>query len=91
VIVSCPTRDCWTREGVTWMEQRMFHEREAELQARVDRRRIKVVNAARGERAEVRLALASFRAELRQIGQTEAEQDLSVQRACDTELTTSGT
>jgi ferredoxin len=91
VIVSCPPRDCWTREGVIWMEQRMFHEREAELQARVDRRRIRVVHAARGEQAEVRLALASFRAELREIGQTEAEQDLSVQRACDTELTTSGT
>ena len=91
LIVSCPPRDCWTREGVTWMEQRLYHEREAELQARVDRRRIRVVHAALGEHAEVRLALASFREELHAIGQTEAEVDVSVQRACDTELTTSGT
>ena len=73
------------------MEQRLYHEREAELQARVDRRRIRVVHAALGEHAEVRLALAWFREELHAIGQTEAEVDVSVQRACDTELTTSGT
>ncbi|MDH4348080.1 MAG: hydrogenase iron-sulfur subunit, partial [Gemmatimonadota bacterium] len=90
LIVSCPPRDCWTREGVAWMEQRLYHEREAELQARVDRRRIRVVHAAAGEHVEVRHALAAFRAELGAMGQTEAEADVSVQRACDTELTTSG-
>lgn len=91
LIVSCPPRDCWTREGVTWMEQRLYHDREAELQARVDRRRIRVVHAAAGERAEVQQALATFREALRAIGQAEAEADVSVQRACDTELTPTGT
>ena len=91
LIVSCPPRDCWSREGVVWMEQRLFHEREAELQARVDRRRIRVVHAAQGEHVEVREALTSFREALRTIGRTEAEADVSVQRTCDTELTTSGT
>jgi coenzyme F420-reducing hydrogenase delta subunit/Pyruvate/2-oxoacid:ferredoxin oxidoreductase delta subunit len=91
LIVSCPPRDCWTREGVTWMEQRLYHDREAELQERVDRRRIRVVHAAAGERAEVVEALARFNEALRTIGQTEAEADVSVQRACDTALTPSGT
>jgi coenzyme F420-reducing hydrogenase delta subunit len=75
---------------VIWMEQRLYHDREAELQARVDRRRIGVVHAAAGERDNVREALAAFREQLRAIGQTEAEADVSVQRACDTALTPSG-
>ncbi|MBK9411459.1 MAG: cytochrome b N-terminal domain-containing protein [Gemmatimonadetes bacterium] len=39
ILFSCPPRDCRGREGPTWLDARLFHEREAELQARVDRRR----------------------------------------------------
>ncbi|HEX5631939.1 MAG TPA: 4Fe-4S dicluster domain-containing protein, partial [Gemmatimonadales bacterium] len=29
LVLACPPRDCWNREGVVWLEQRLFHEREA--------------------------------------------------------------
>lgn len=91
LIVTCPPRDCWGREGVAWLDQRLYHEREAELQPRVDRRRIKVVHAAAAEGPVVRAALVAFRRELQEIGLSEAEADVSVQRACDPALETSGT
>jgi ferredoxin len=37
LVAVCPGRDCWNREGPKWTEQRLFHDREAELKARVDR------------------------------------------------------
>lgn len=49
MVASCPTRDCANREGPKWLEQRVYHEREAELMARVDRKRVRLVAASRGE------------------------------------------
>jgi coenzyme F420-reducing hydrogenase delta subunit len=53
LILSCPPRDCWHREGPKWLEQRLFHGREAELKERVDRRRVRLAYAgyAEGEAA----------------------------------------
>jgi coenzyme F420-reducing hydrogenase delta subunit len=56
-VCACPPRDCTGREGPKWLMQRLWHEREAELQARVDRRRIRVVTLTPGNRSE---ALAEF-------------------------------
>jgi coenzyme F420-reducing hydrogenase delta subunit len=64
LVVSCPPRDCWSREGPKWLEQRVYHDREAELQERVDRRRVRIVHAALGERAAVEGELAHFRSEI---------------------------
>lgn len=64
LVASCPPRDCWSREGPKWLEQRVYHDREAELQERVDRRRVRIVHAALGERAAVEGELAHFRAEV---------------------------
>jgi coenzyme F420-reducing hydrogenase delta subunit len=54
LVLSCPPRDCWGREGPRWLHERLYHDREAELQPRVDRRRVRVayVNAVerRGRR-----------------------------------------
>jgi coenzyme F420-reducing hydrogenase delta subunit/NAD-dependent dihydropyrimidine dehydrogenase PreA subunit len=61
LIVACPERDCWNREGARWLEQRLYHEREAELQARVDRRRVRLVHAGAGERRELAAELSAFR------------------------------
>lgn len=83
LVVSCPPRDCWSREGPIWLEQRLFHDREAELQPRVDRRRVRIVYAGEGERAVVRAALAAFRAEVAALGTAVAEEDLDLARACD--------
>jgi Pyruvate/2-oxoacid:ferredoxin oxidoreductase delta subunit/coenzyme F420-reducing hydrogenase delta subunit len=48
IVFSCPPRDCRGREGPKWLEQRMYHDREAELQSRVDRRRVRLSTVAPG-------------------------------------------
>lgn len=50
LVLSCPPRDCWHREGPKWLEQRLFYGREAELKERVDRRRIHLAYAGHAER-----------------------------------------
>src|SRR5690606_40082246 len=50
MVAACPARDCWNREGGKWAAQRMFHERGAELQARVDRNRVHLASAGEGDR-----------------------------------------
>ena len=52
-------RCCRGREGPKWLEQRLFHDREAELQERVDRRRVATATMAVGE---FDATLASLRA-----------------------------
>jgi ferredoxin len=73
LMVACPPRDCWSREGPIWLEQRLYHDREAELQHRVDRRRIRLVHAAEHDRSLVQAALADFRGAIRTLGAASAE------------------
>lgn len=65
MVVSCPARDCTNREGPKWLEQRVYHDREAELMARVDRRRIRLLEAARSEADEAVRMAVEFAQELR--------------------------
>ncbi len=60
LVLSCPPRDCWNREGPRWLDERLYHGREAELQARVDRARVRVVAVNAFERAEAVAALHAF-------------------------------
>jgi ferredoxin len=60
IVFSCPPRDCRGREGPKWLEQRMFHDREAELQARVDRTRVALATAAAGDLRGTMAAFSSF-------------------------------
>jgi ferredoxin len=83
LVVSCPPRDCWSREGVKWLEERLYRGREAELQERVDRRRVRVVYAAEAERGVVLAALAAFREELASLVRAAAEPDPAVDRECE--------
>ena len=83
LIVSCPPRDCWSREGPRWLEERLYHDREAELKARVDRRRVRVVYAAAGEGAVVRDALAVFRRDLAALDRAEGEGDIDLVAECE--------
>ena len=48
LVFACPPRDCAGREGPKWLGERLFNEREAELQSRVDRRRVAVGTMATG-------------------------------------------
>ncbi len=84
MVVSCPPRDCWNREGPIWLEQRMFHDREAELQARVDRDRVRLVFAGPGERAIVARALEEFRSDIEAGRSAEGESSIDLKEHCDT-------
>lgn len=64
LMLPCPERDCHHREGPKWLEQRVYEGREAELQARVDRRRIAVRGVGAGDKAGARRAVAEFQAQL---------------------------
>jgi ferredoxin len=64
IICACPPRDCVNREGPKWLDARLFHEREAELQARVDRRRVRVTTLAPGGQRDM---LASYEAFAREV------------------------
>ncbi|MEX2572105.1 MAG: cytochrome b N-terminal domain-containing protein [Gemmatimonadota bacterium] len=76
MVVSCPAADCRNREGAQWLEARLFHEREAELQARVDRRRVRWVEAGAGERSTVMRGLKDFRQSLPGAAYPDGEIDL---------------
>jgi coenzyme F420-reducing hydrogenase delta subunit/Pyruvate/2-oxoacid:ferredoxin oxidoreductase delta subunit len=84
LLVACPPRDCWNREGPKWLEQRLYHEREAELQARVDRRRVRLAFATAAAPDEVTRALAAFRAELEQLEAPRGEDDPDLLALCET-------
>jgi coenzyme F420-reducing hydrogenase delta subunit len=60
LVLACPPRDCWNREGPRWLTERVYHDREAELQARVDRARVRIVHAGAGERGRALTALRAF-------------------------------
>lgn len=82
MIVSCPPRDCWNREGAVWLEQRLFHEREAELQERVDRRRVRLIAANAAERAYVARELGSFRNEIAALNAPPESDNLDMIELC---------
>ena len=85
LVASCPPRDCRGREGPRWLEARLFDGREAELQERVDRRRVRVVHASSGESARLRDALARFRAELAGHPPAAREADVELALECERE------
>jgi len=84
LVVSCPARDCWNREGPKWLEQRVYHKREAELRERVDRRRVRLAHAAVGETGGVVAELEAFRALLAELEAAPREAEFDVVRECDT-------
>jgi ferredoxin len=83
VVVACPSRDCWNREGVVWFLERAYHQREAELQERVDRRRLHVVYAAEFESAKLEAEIAAFRKSLEAIGGGSAEETIDIVALCE--------
>lgn len=69
IIFSCPPRDCRGREGPIWLEARLYDEREAELQARVDRRRVATAPMVIGDLSGTLDAFRTFRTSLALLGQ----------------------
>lgn len=68
LIVACPPRDCWNREGPRWLHARVYEGREAELQPRVPRARVRVAYANARESAVALAALRAFIADVEALG-----------------------
>ena len=79
----CAPRDCVSREGPKWLHERVFNDREAELQPRVDRRRIRVATLAPGARGEVTAAFEAFAHELTRMDAPAPEADVELELVCD--------
>ncbi len=62
LVLTCPPRDCRHREGPKWLSERVYHGREAELQARVPRARVAVASVDASDGAAVRAALGELTA-----------------------------
>ena len=83
MVLACPPRDCWNREGPRWLTERVYRGREAELQERVDRRRVRIAHADAHDAAGTRRAIAAFAAELALLDAPERAQSLDVDVVCE--------
>lgn len=82
LIATCPPRDCWSREGSHWLEERLYNDREAELKPRVDRRRVRVVYAAEAESRTLLRALREFQSEVGELEAAPADSDVELDLEC---------
>lgn len=83
LILACPPRDCWNREGPKWLSERVYHDREAELQARVDRRRVRIAHADVHDAAATRQAIRAFAASLEPLDRPAADPSLDIAAVCE--------
>lgn len=84
LVLACPPRDCRNREGPKWTGERMYHDRDAELQARVDRRRVALGYAGPGEDGEAARAVALLQESVAALAVPEPDADLDLVAACET-------
>jgi ferredoxin/coenzyme F420-reducing hydrogenase delta subunit len=82
LVAACPVRDCRSREGPRWLDQRVWHGREAELQERVDRRRVRVVEAAAAEPGVLAAALRAFRDDVAALAAPDDDDPSGLIRLC---------
>jgi hypothetical protein len=83
LIGTCPPRDCTGREGPKWLEERLYHDREAELKPRVDRRRVRTTTFAYGLDRAALHEVSRFRLEIAALDQAEGERDVDLVEACE--------
>lgn len=82
LVVSCPPRDCWNREGPKWLVQRLYYGREAELHSRVARLRLRIAQAGAAELWRVRADLRALRSHISTMEPAAAASDLDLERLC---------
>ena len=83
IVCACPPRDCVSREGPKWLGERFFHDREAELQERVDRRRVRVATIAPGNLRGSLAAYDVFARELAALQPAATEPDAELDLTCE--------
>ncbi|MBA3854382.1 MAG: hypothetical protein C0503_08205 [Gemmatimonas sp.] len=82
-VAGCPPRDCAAREGPKWTELRVYHDREAELQARVDRRRVLLTTAPAGLAGATVAEFVAFRDAVVALDQPTVEDDIDLRLLCE--------
>ena len=82
VVVACPARDCRNREGPKWLAERLYGEREAELQARVDRARVRLVHAGAGGSGTLGRVLEEIGGELAARRSAVREAEIEIDTSC---------
>jgi coenzyme F420-reducing hydrogenase delta subunit/Pyruvate/2-oxoacid:ferredoxin oxidoreductase delta subunit len=83
LVAGCQVRDCWNREGPKWLEERLYHDREAELKERVDRRRVSLAHAGLGERAQVLEEIRRFHERIRALAVAPGESAIDLLLLCE--------
>ena len=83
ITFGCPPRDCVGREGPKWLNERLFNDREAELQPRVDRHRVRTATMAPGDLAGTIAAWEQFRHELATLAPLAPEHDIDLEVLCE--------
>ena len=78
----CPPRDCVGREGPKWLNERLFNDREAELQPRVDRNRVRTGTIAPGDLAGTIAAWTQFGRKLAALAPPASGPDLDLEVEC---------
>jgi ferredoxin len=82
-VLTCPPRNAPCREGPKWLHERVYNDREAELPARVDKRRVAIAGLSRGEWPSVLAEIESFRGRLEELGSVAPAADLRVGVECE--------
>jgi len=82
LVVGCPEHDGRTREGVTWTAQRLFQGRRADLKARADARRVRLVQANVGECARLHDAVLAFGADIDALNNLSEEERIDLVGMC---------
>lgn len=83
LVLACPPRDCWNREGPRWLGERIHHGREAELQDRVDRARVRIAYANEAEPGLAIAALGAFAADVAALGAPSTDRAAAPVPVCD--------
>lgn len=82
LVVGCPEHDGRTREGVTWTEERLFEGRKAELKDRVDKRRVRLAQAALSESTKLHAAAVAFAQEIEALAMEAETESVDVVQLC---------
>jgi coenzyme F420-reducing hydrogenase delta subunit len=83
LVCGCPPRDCVGREGPKWLRERLFNGREADLQPRVDRRRVGVTTLAPGDFAATVATFTAFKHEVEQLQRPERQTEVDLDVLCE--------
>lgn len=83
IVCGCPPRDCAGREGPKWLHERLFNDREAELQSRVDRRRVGTATLAAGDLRGTLSAFDVFGRAVAALERARREPDVDLEVVCE--------